>query len=407
MTIRYRTLGHALGRPTVHPFPARMAPGLALRALERLKRGSVVVDPMAGSGTVLALARHSGHRAIGFDLDPLAVTIASTWTRTVASASVRETAALVFDGAVKDSQLMGTAEAYPEGSDEESREFVRFWFDGRARLQLAALARRINAVREHAVRDVLWCALSRMIITKQAGVSRALDLSHSRPHRSFETAPRRPFDEFMTAVGRVLSGCLTTEVRERGPAARCTYGDARAVPLESQCADLVFTSPPYLNAIDYMRCSKFTLVWMGYSVSAVAALRAASIGTERGASVTPAIEAVLQGANLLSGVGERFAAILRRYAADSFKTLCEVQRVLRPGGNAVFVLGENTVRGTFVPTGRLFSLLGELAGLQRLSRRVRDLPRSRRYLPPPGATKSDLDGRMRREVILRFARDGS
>lgn len=58
---------------TIHPFPARMAPELALSALASLKKGSIVLDPMAGSGTVLRQALALGHRAIGFDMDPLAV----------------------------------------------------------------------------------------------------------------------------------------------------------------------------------------------------------------------------------------------------------------------------------------------------------------------------------------------
>jgi hypothetical protein len=33
--------------------------------------------------------------------------------------------------------------------------------------------------------------------------------------------------------------------------------------------DLIFTSPPHLNAIDYLRCSKFSLVWMGHSIAAL------------------------------------------------------------------------------------------------------------------------------------------
>src|SRR3546814_19191245 len=54
---------------TVHPFPARMAPELALASLGKLRANSIVLDPMAGSGTVLRQALALGHREIGFDLD--------------------------------------------------------------------------------------------------------------------------------------------------------------------------------------------------------------------------------------------------------------------------------------------------------------------------------------------------
>src|SRR5882724_8500333 len=78
-----QTIFETLGRRPIHPFPARMAPGIALEALRRRKRPLRVLDPMTGSGTVLAVARHKGHRGVGLDIDPLAVLLSSVWTRTV------------------------------------------------------------------------------------------------------------------------------------------------------------------------------------------------------------------------------------------------------------------------------------------------------------------------------------
>src|SRR5436309_2882500 len=64
----------------IHPFPARMAPEIALQESARLAAGSLVLDPMAGSGTVLRTASEWGHRAYGYDMDPLAVLMARVWT---------------------------------------------------------------------------------------------------------------------------------------------------------------------------------------------------------------------------------------------------------------------------------------------------------------------------------------
>ena len=67
----------------IHPFPARMGPDLAVKRLHRIKEPSVVLDPMAGSGTVLRHASEFGHIAIGRDLDPLAILMARVWTSPV------------------------------------------------------------------------------------------------------------------------------------------------------------------------------------------------------------------------------------------------------------------------------------------------------------------------------------
>ena len=75
--IRYnsKTVYDILGRNSVHPFPARMAPGIALDVVEKCEEPLRILDPMSGSGTVLAVAQTVKHHAIGIDTDPLAVLI--------------------------------------------------------------------------------------------------------------------------------------------------------------------------------------------------------------------------------------------------------------------------------------------------------------------------------------------
>ena len=73
---------------------------------------------------------------------------------------------------------------------------------------------------------------------------------------------------------------------------------------------------------------------------------------------------------------------------------------------AVYVVGENTVRGTFIPNAKIVSAVAELAELKIDSRRARELPANRRYLPPPTVRNAPeaMGGRMRREVILSFSK---
>src|SRR5437660_11765460 len=64
----------------IHSFPARMASDIVLKQLNGLPAHTVVLDPMMGSGTVLRTAIDCGLRAIGRDVDPLAVLMARVWT---------------------------------------------------------------------------------------------------------------------------------------------------------------------------------------------------------------------------------------------------------------------------------------------------------------------------------------
>lgn len=407
-----KTIQQALGRDPVHPFPARMAPGIALDILTSERDSIRVLDPMMGSGTVLAMARASGHSAIGVDIDPLAVLLARVWTTAVDTSQVKQVAARTLEQAKDTFSKRSVGDAYPRNADEDTRRFIRYWFDNYARRQLASLAEAIQETGDNRVRDALWCAFSRLIITKQAGASLAMDLSHSRPHRAFETAPIKPFNKFLAAVDHVLKNCIAKDQSDRGPATRTLLGDARDLPIKAGSIDLVLTSPPYLNAIDYMRCSKFSLVWMGYTVGELSSIRTESVGTECGdqdARDDEGIREIISELRLTPRLSARHEAVLAHYVDDMVQAVGEAARVLSPGGKAVYVVGENTVRGTFIPNAKIMTAVAERSGLNAERRRSRTLPANRRYLPPPPAkhlTADSLDTRMRREVILSFSKPG-
>lgn len=399
-----KTIYEALGREPVHPFPARMAPGIALGVMSGMEE-SLVLDPMMGSGTVLAMARAHGHRGVGFDVDPLAVLISRVWTSAFDPQEVRNEASIVLTTARGEFKNLTVRDAYPATADEETAQFLRYWFDGYARRQLAALSMTIKKVRSEVIRNALWCAFSRLIITKQSGASRAMDLAHSRPHRTFDVAPEKPFNKFLPAVERVIANGIDKNSADTGHEPNIRMGDARHMPLENNSVDLVLTSPPYLNAIDYLRCSKFSLVWMGYRVADLRKVRADSVGTEAGDGFLDddkEIRSIIDVLKLQPRLDERHTRILARYIHDMRGAISEVSRVLSKTGMAVYVVGENTVRGTYIRTSVIVTRLAELAGLTLKQKRKRTLPMNRRYMPPPSGSIGSINARMRREVVLSF-----
>ena len=403
---REKSVYAILGRDSVHPFPARMAPGLTLDVIADCQGPLRILDPMSGSGTVLAVAHSKGHHAVGVDLDPLAVLISRVWTTAVDVEAVQDAATTVLEHARRIFTSLPTRDAYPKNADSETRQFTRHWFDDYARRQLASLATAIDRTRYSTIREALWCAFSRLIITKQSGASRAMDLSHSRPHRKFKRAPAKPFCKFLSAVDRVTTNCIDGRSRTRGPAAQLYEGDARHLDLRDRSVDLVITSPPYLNAIDYLRCSKFSLVWMGYSVGELRRLRSTTVGTEVGmdAREDQEIQRILSELKLQPKLPARQEAMLARYINDMQRAVSETSRVLAGNGRAVYVVGENTVRGTFIRNAMIVEAVASNAGLRCTARRSRDLPANRRYLPPPSkqSETATLSNRLRREVILTF-----
>lgn len=387
----------------IHPFPARMAPELALEYLQELAVGSIVLDPMAGSGTVLRHASELGHEAVGFDLDPLAVLISRVWSTPVDDATV--------DGLA--TRLLDEAECLSAGDlalpwideDEETASFIHYWFGEPQRDALRRLAFVLHNAdvvdEEQAALDVLRVALSRIIVTKEQGASLARDVSHSRPHRVAESSEFEVIPAFRRSL-KLVRGRLEKTPPKGGVTIQ--LGDARELCLEDASVDAVLTSPPYLNAIDYLRGHRLALVWLGLSFPKLRSIRSSSIGAERARdqAVTAAPDCVKEAMGDISSLPSRYQNMIDRYAADVYKMVGEAARTLKIGGQATFVVGNSCLKGAFIRNSDAVLEAAKLHGLEDKGSIERDLPIGSRYLPTP--EDGALGKRMRTETILRFVR---
>ncbi len=393
----------------VHPFPARMAPSIVWDALPKTGNPLSILDPMSGSGTTLVCARSRGHRAIGCDTDPLALLIARAWCANAEPKTLKLRAGIVLARAMALSKRLTFEKSYPKNTDDETHRFIDFWFDPGNRRELSVLATCISRVRSRTERTLLWCAFSRMIITKSSGASLAMDVSHSRPHKAYKVAPVKPFDAFLKAVSKVVRNCPFPDNKKDAPPADIRHGDARALPVESASVDMVITSPPYLNAIDYLRGHKLSLVWMGHSISKIRSIRSGNIGTEVSKEPTSkeAIQEAMKTMADLESLDNRCLGMVRRYVWDMDKVMKECARVLKRKGRAVFVVGNSTIRGVFIKNSEGIIRLADKNGLSLVSRSTRPIETKRRYLPPPESERAGgkMQGRMREEVVLEFHLD--
>lgn len=378
-----------------------MAPSLALRALPSKSKPIRVLDPMMGSGTAVVSARMRGHEGVGVDRDPLAVLIAQASSRDLDVALFEREASRLLRAAHNTYQDISQREAYPLGANEETCKFVRYWFDPLARQQLAALTEDL-AIGDYKLKTFLKIAISRMIITKQGGVSLAEDVSHSRPHRTRDLSPMLPLDLFPRSVATIAKNAQFQD-RNHLPQARAIRGDCRSLPFGDSEFDYILTSPPYLNAIDYLRGHKLSLVWLGHQIDDLREVRATNIGSDRGVRDTAwddVIDRMVGGAEL----SPKLQNTLRLYARDLGATISEMYRVLKGGGTALFVIGDCTIRGVEVRNSLAIDMIAKELGFERLSRRRRPLRAGRRYLPPPSkaSAKRQLQRRMWDEIIIKY-----
>ncbi len=387
----------------IHPFPARMAPEIVLGEFATLPRSAVILDPMAGSGTVLRQASERGFKAIGFDMDPLAVLMARVWNTPIDTNALHDAALRALETA--QSLDPSKIELSWIDDDPKTRDFVNYWFGPEQANDLRCLSYVLHQM-QGTVPDALRVALSRIIITKDRGASLARDVSHSRPHRVRLSNDFPVFKEFSRSALRLAQQLVSQPSRGR---VSIDVGDARDLTgVASASINAVITSPPYLNALDYMRGHRLSLIWFGYQVSALQRIRADSIGAERRiqgnslAWLASELAASMRGVEKLPS---RERGMIDRYVLDLLALITEIQRVLRRNGKAVLVVGNSCIKGVFVENALAVRAAAERAGLRLESWSERELPPNRRYLPPPSSGESsNLEKRMRTETVLKFKR---
>lgn len=387
-----------MGARTIHPFPARMAPEIAtdMLAIREDGRPLSVLDPMCGSGTVLSVASSRGHNAVGFDVDPLAVLMTQVAVAPIDGDALEEAA----------KELIGRVQAsrrrLPPWDDRESTQFAEYWFDTDQRRQLTRFSIELNRVESIEIKRALQIALSRIIVTKAPRASLAGDTSHSRPHKVIQSSNYDVVDGFSRSV-RELRKLL--DARELSGSAEASLGDSRELSAVQQSSiDIAITSPPYLNAIDYLRGHKMSLIWLGYSIPELRRIRSDSIGAERGLESLPLDRVVQMVDSVKSAVPnpDRLpVGTITRYAHDLCRFAEELHRVTRAGAKVIAVVGNSTLRGNFISNDGLVAKALTDSGFISKNRVERELPENKRYMPiSTNDAESSMATRMRAEVVL-------
>jgi DNA modification methylase len=357
--------------PYVQGFSAEFVDGV-LEAAE-LGRGSAVLDPFAGSGTTLVVARQGGARALGTELLAPAVLAARVKTN--------------FE--LEPDRLLELATATARAARYRTPGPLPFLRETRRQFSPAALEELLR-LRDalprpgRPVADAVRLAFGRILIPSSL-LHRSPCLGYRR--RAAEDGPG-PTERFLTAA-REMADDLRTLRGERtrwGPPAEVRRTDARQLRLPPGSVDQAVTSPPYVNGMDYVMNYKVDLAWLGYarSYADLRALRGEEVACDNLPRAATAayvgVESVPDPwlAEILPVIRENVRrkgtyrrddmhAIVHRYFADLVPVLDGVVRALRPRARFVVVVGDSLLAGTYVPGDLLLARLAERLGFEIVS----------------------------------------
>jgi DNA modification methylase len=418
----------------LHSYCARFPSEIAEAAItEYSKRGDSIYDPFCGSGTSLTAGLMLSRRVVGSDIDVLAGMLSSIKCTPAPEDAYRRWRAR-FEGRLE--RAFATIDAHwpPKEAPTPGKTLsvgglqfelpgfpeLNYWFPPRLIALLAAIAAEARRSTSEHMQQVALVSLSASIIAKWPNtLSYAMDIDHTRPHRviqSFSTT--RVLKTYRRRLDRTISSLVAlhgiyedaTALSHLKPSSRvlCPHdarNEAKAIEPESQA--LVVTSPPYFNAVDYPRAHRLSVCWMNGRAPADVASRKQYIGI-RHVSPEGGKEWFDERRSFVRFVPAEIRsngrlAKLAAFFGDLEAALTQVWRVLRPGGHAVVVIADNTVKGHRVESHAALAEIAQQLGFQEIARRPRTIDTVRRRFPvgPFG-----FDGPMTHEhvVVLRRPR---
>ena len=331
-----------------------------------------VLDPFAGSGTVPLEAERAGMEGVGVEAHPFVFRVAAAKLAWRSSARELETAA----GRALDSARHGVA------STADLPPLLARCFDPAVLPRLLSLRDAVGALLDTGdTGELTWLAFVSIVREcTSVGAAQWQYVLPNKPRVSWSD----PFEAFI-AKARRMAG----DMRDRqgsiphAPPALVLRHDAREpAPIAEAWADVVLTSPPYLNNYDYADATRLEMTVLGevsswadlqnavrvhlarsctQHVARLVATTGELIDEEPVAPIRPELQTVcaaLEAERHLHGGRKPYHTLVAAYFVDMANVWAALRTVVAPGAVVCWVIGDSAPYGIHVPVERW---LGELA----------------------------------------------
>ena len=349
----------------LHKYPAKFFPELPRWLIKRYSQeDDMILDPFSGSGTTnveaLLLKRHS----VGIDVDPFSRFISTVKVRPLDKKELIDAQESLFH-AVEDYRPALVSE-----SDIPSFPYRDNWFNKEIILELAYLKKAIESLdKSESTKGffkVCFSSIIRPVSNADDNCTRTVIRKVLKKQVNPSDALRKFVETVLIKVPKMIefSQNVPQDIIVNFP----ENMDARHIKFDAGTFDLVLTSPPYANAVDYPRTHQLELYWLGFADGTLTPLKKKHVGTESVSSQdyrTRHQIGVEEADSVIEKIFEqdpRRAYIAFKYLDDMQKNLSEVYSVLRDGGRYIIVVGNNRIRGQLFESWKYLMALAENIG---------------------------------------------
>lgn len=361
----------------LHKYPAKFFPELPRWIILKYSdTGDWVLDPFTGSGTVnlecLILKRNS----VGIDIDPFARFLTKVKLTPLDQYQLKKAYIWIKNEIKKFDKEKPQLKEFPEFPYRDN------WFKPYILEELTYIRKKIYALKDKPLRDlglpesmkitnfflVCFSSIIRSVSNADDNCTRTVirrrlnkQVKKYDALKKFEAAI-----DFNVPKMEQFSGIVSSGIKVDIPEDQ----DARDIKYPDNSFDLVVTSPPYVNAVDYPRTHQLEMYWLGIQNGSLTPLKKLHVGTESVISAQyrnlhqlgyPESNRVIK---KIYNRDKRRAFIVYKYLVDIKKNLEEVYRVLKPTRKYVLVVGNNQIRGETVENWKYFMEIGRDVGFK-------------------------------------------
>jgi DNA modification methylase len=320
-----------------------------------------VLDPFMGSGTTALEANLLALNAYGLEVDPYA--------RLIGEASVMKFTQEELHGLndfLNDiDRIYEKTQPVPALAPAISN--IYHWFSENTVEDLTRLKKIIFdfTVDKIRYRNFLLAAFADII----RGVSFA-ERQSLKPYVStrFEKVPGEVIPLFKKCLKKYIEGAFSVACITNYGNGKIQWidGDATTFKL-APIIDVAITSPPYINAMDYVRCIRLESSWVDTGNSEVfSEVRAAQIGEairSKKTILSPLVkEIICADFENIAAIDKIRGNTLAAYFEDMKLNMTRVYEALKSGGSYHIIVGDSVVRGVAVPTHKYLAEIAKLIG---------------------------------------------
>jgi len=343
-------------------YPCKFIPQVPKWAIDKYtKENDLILDCFAGSGTTLVEAVMLKRNALGVDFDKLSQLLCLTKTKLLTKKEILNIKEIL------DSIFLENKNIEPKLPDLHN---IQHWFSSETIQELSNLKNNIDSISNINIRNFfLVCFAS--IIKK---VSNA-DENSPKPYVSSRFKKKKYFvkELFLKTVNNYVEVFEKNQNIKLGTT-KIISQDARNIgntDLKNKI-DLAVTSPPYINAFDYVRSLRLENAWLGYlGDSNISTIKKNQIGTETiGAEIykkeilKTGIKTLDKILNKISLIDKKRAYVVLKYFQDMEANIISVKDLLKVNAHYIIVVGDSVIRDIEVPTHKILIEIAENNGLR-------------------------------------------